>query len=60
MMIDLSGRPAQERADRYRELAREARVQATMSRPATQFALEKLAGHWEDLASCADVEDSSQ
>ena len=56
MLIDLSMLPARERARRYDGLAREARLQASVSRHETQIALAKLAGHWEQLAREADAE----
>jgi hypothetical protein len=56
MLIDLSNLPPRERARRYCELAREARLQASVSRERTQVALVKLAVHWEQMEREADAE----
>ncbi len=45
-MTEISELPPQERAKRYRELAREARVQAANSKGEAQAALIKFAGQW--------------
>ena len=53
-MTELSQLPPRERAKRYRELAREARLQATGSKGEAQIAFVKFAGQWEQLAREAD------
>jgi hypothetical protein len=55
-MTEISGLPRQERAKRYRELAREARVQAANSKAHTQAAFMKFAGQWEQLALEAEAD----
>jgi hypothetical protein len=51
-MTDISQLAPRERAERYRELAREARFQIPMSSSeATRVALAQLAANWEELAS---------
>ena len=55
-MTEISELPPRERAPRYRELAREARLQAANSKGEAQAAFVKLAGQWEQLALEADAE----
>lgn len=55
-MTDISRLPPRERATRYRELAREARLQAANSKADTKAAFVKFAGTWEQLALEAEAE----
>jgi hypothetical protein len=50
--------PPRERAERFRELAREARVRAANSKGEAQATFVKLAGQWEQFALEADAENS--
>ena len=55
-MTDLSGLPPRERAKRYRQLAKEARVHAANSKADERAAFVKFAGKWEQLALEADAD----
>ncbi len=55
-MSELSGLPPRERAKRYRQLAREARVHAANSKADERAAFVKFAGKWEQLALEAEAE----
>jgi hypothetical protein len=55
-LTELSGLPPRERAKRYRELAREARLHAVNSKADKRDAFVKLAGKWEQLALEAEVD----
>jgi len=55
-LTELSELPPRERAKRYRELAREARVHAANSKADKREAFVKLAGKWEQLALEAEAE----
>jgi hypothetical protein len=59
-MTEISELPPRERAKRYRELAREARVQASSSKGEAQVAFIKFAGQWEQLALEAESEANAQ
>ncbi len=55
-MTESSGLPPRERAKRYRQLAREARVHAANSKAEEQVAFIRYAGKWEQLALEAEAE----
>jgi hypothetical protein len=55
-LSELSGLPPRERAKRYRQLAREARVHAANSKADERAAFVKFAGKWEQLALEAEAE----
>ena len=55
-MTELSELLPRERAKRYRELAREARVHAANSKADKRDAFVKLAGKWEQLALEAEAD----
>lgn len=55
-MTELSELPPRERAKRYRELAREARLHAANSKADKRDAFVKLAGKWEQFALEAEAE----
>jgi hypothetical protein len=55
-MTDLSALPAGERAERYRELARDAREKAALCTGEMQVSFIKRAGEWAQLALEADAE----
>ena len=52
----LSKLPPRERAKRYRELAKEARIQAAHCKGEKQTEFIKIAGQWEQFAREADAE----
>jgi hypothetical protein len=55
-LSEISGLPLRERAKRYRQLAREARVHAANAKADERAAFVKLAGKWEQLALEAEAE----
>jgi len=55
-LSDISKLPPRERAKRYRELAKEARVHAAHAKGDEQAAFIKFAGKWELLAREVDDE----
>ena len=57
-MRDISQLAPRERAERYRELAQEARIQGAMSQRHAQEAFERLADKWERLAR--ETEDQAE
>ena len=55
-VTEISELPAAERARRYSELAREARIHAANSKGEEQISFIKLAGQWTHLAREANAE----
>jgi len=55
-LSELSEQPPRERARRYRELAREARIHAANAKAEEQAAFIRYAGKWEQLALEAEAE----
>ena len=55
-MSELSEQPPRQRAKRYRELAREARIHAANAKAEEQAAFIRYAGKWEQLALEAEAE----
>ena len=55
-MTELSELPPRERAKRYRQLGREARIHAASAKGDEQAAFIMYAGNWEQLALEADAE----
>ena len=55
-MTELSELPSRERAKRYRQLAREARIHAANSKAEEQATFIMYAGNWEQLALEADAD----
>ena len=55
-MTELSDLPHRERAKRYRELGRSARLDAAASKGEVREAFIKVAGQWEQLAREAEAD----